>query len=74
MRTAISQNNASATGSSKPSAVVEVRLQNEPCSNLLIYHKQMIKELYGKRGVICTVAQEGPVRVGDKIEVVRTRA
>jgi hypothetical protein len=58
-------------GGQEPGATVQVRLQNDPCANLSIYHKQMVKELYGKRGVICTVAQEGPVQVGDRIEIVR---
>src|SRR5262245_50616107 len=58
-------------GATEPSAVVEVRLQNAPCSNLLIYHKQIVKELYGKRGVICIVLKEGHVQVGDKTEFVR---
>jgi len=58
-------------GSTEPSVVLRVRLQNEPCSNLTIYHKQMVKELYGKRGVICTVLKEGHVQVGNKVEIVR---
>lgn len=57
--------------SGEPSVVLQVRLQNEPCSNLMIYHKQMVKELYGKRGVICTVSKEGHVQAGDKVEIVR---
>lgn len=53
------------------SAVLEARKQNEPCSNLMIYHKLMTRQLFGKRGVICSVVQEGPVRVGDKVELIR---
>ena len=59
------------SSSGEPSAIVEVSKQNDPCSNLLIYHKQIVKELYGKRGVICTVLKEGPAHVGDKVEIVR---
>jgi hypothetical protein len=58
-------------GESEPSVILEVRKQNEPCSNLLIYHKQMLKELMGKRGVICTVLKEGDVKVGDTVSLVR---
>lgn len=55
----------------EPSVVLHVSIQNPPCSNLMVYHKQMVKELYGKRGVVCTVSKEGPVRVGDKVEITR---
>ena len=44
--------------------------QNEPCANLRIYHAKMVKALYGKRGVLCTVLKEGVVRVGDRVETV----
>jgi MOSC domain-containing protein YiiM len=53
---------------------LQVRIQNDPCANLRVYHKQLVKELYGKRGVICTVLKEGPVQVGDRIEVIRKSA
>lgn len=52
-------------------AALLVRKQNEPCSNLSVYHRLMVKELMGRRGVICTVLQEGPVHVGDTVEIVR---
>ncbi len=55
----------------QPNVILHVRKQNEPCANLMIYHKQMPKELYGKRGVLCTVLQEGTVRLGDKVQLVR---
>ena len=54
-------------GGAEPSVVLKVRKQNEPCSNLLVYHKQMPKLLYGKRGVICSVLKEGSVRAGDTV-------
>ena len=60
------------SGGDVPSVVLRVRLQNDPCSNLKLYHKLMVKELFGKRGVICTVTQEGHVRVGDKVVIVRS--
>jgi MOSC domain-containing protein YiiM len=55
----------------QPKAALLVRKQNEPCSNLSVYHRLMVKELMGRRGVICTVLQEGTVHVGDSVEVVR---
>jgi hypothetical protein len=58
-------------GDAEPSVVLEVRKQNEPCSNLSFYHRLMPKELLGKRGVICTVEREGSVRVGDLAELHR---
>lgn len=54
-----------------PEVVLLVRKQNEPCSNLMIYHKQMPKQLFGKRGVICTVLKEGRVRTDDAVRLVR---
>lgn len=55
----------------EPKVILEVRKQNEPCSSLQIYHKQMTKELMGKRGVICTVLKEGRVQLGDRVALVR---
>jgi hypothetical protein len=53
--------------------ILRVGKQNEPCSNLQVYHKLMTKEMYGKRGVICTVLQEGHVREGDTVWLVRSK-
>lgn len=50
---------------------LEVVDQNDPCSNLQVYHKLMVKELYGKRGLLCTVLKEGTSRLGDTVRVVR---
>jgi hypothetical protein len=58
-------------GSTEPSVVLVARKQNEPCANLKIYHRLMPKELFGKRGVICTVEKEGTVNAGDRVELVR---
>jgi MOSC domain-containing protein YiiM len=55
----------------EPAVVLLARKQNEPCSNLQIYHRLMTKELFGKRGVICTVEKEGTLRVGDRVELLR---
>jgi MOSC domain-containing protein YiiM len=52
-------------------AALLVSKQNDPCSNLRIYHRLMVKEMMGRRGVICTVLQEGAVDVGDRVELLR---
>ena len=49
----------------------EVRKQNEPCSNLQVYHRLMTKELMGRRGVICTVLKEGQVELGDTVALIK---
>lgn len=54
--------------------VLKIEGQNPPCASLKIYHKLIVKELYGKRGVLCTVLQEGTARVGDRVELVRGAA
>ena len=57
--------------SGQPKVILEVGSQNDPCSNTMIYHKQMVKQLYHKRGVLCTVLKEGHVRIGDPVALVR---
>ncbi len=57
--------------SGAPKVILFVREQNPPCSSLMIYHKQMPKELMGKRGVLCTVLQEGDVQTGDTVAWIR---
>jgi MOSC domain-containing protein YiiM len=59
----------SADGEAGPA--LKVFKQNDPCSNLQVYHKMMVKELFGKRGLLCKVLREGTVRVGDTVELVR---
>jgi hypothetical protein len=54
-------------GEGEPKVIFEVRKQNEPCSNLQVYHRLMTKELMGRRGVICSVLKEGRVDVGDTV-------
>ncbi len=55
----------------EPSVMLEVQFQNPPCANLKVYHKQMTKEMFGRRGVICTVLKEGAARVGDRVVLIR---
>ena len=51
----------------EPKVILEVYKQNDPCSSTQFYHKMMVKELYGKRGLLCTVTKPGHVSVGDKV-------
>ena len=54
--------------------IFRVTEQNEPCSNLMEYHRLMVKASYGRRGVVATVeAGAGLViAAGDGIELRRT--
>ncbi len=49
---------------------LEVTGQNNPCKNLAVYHPQVPKELYGRRGLLTVVKKTGTVRPGDTVEVV----
>jgi MOSC domain-containing protein YiiM len=53
--------------------VFHVTEQNEPCSNLMRYHRQMVKASYGRRGVIATVEAGAGLAIaaGDGIELRR---
>jgi MOSC domain-containing protein YiiM len=55
----------------KPKVILQVGGQNNPCSNLQFYHKQMTKQMMHKRGVVCTVLKEGHVEVGDRVTYIR---
>ena len=39
--------------------VLEVTGQNSPCKNINVYHKLVVKKIYGRRGVIATVRMSG---------------
>lgn len=45
--------------------------QNEPCSNLMEYHRLMVKASYGRRGLIATVESGAglAIEAGDAIEL-----
>lgn len=47
--------------------VVEVTEQNEPCAALKIWHKRIVKESIGRRGIVGVVKKEGVVRPGDRV-------
>jgi MOSC domain-containing protein YiiM len=49
---------------------LEVTGQNNPCKNLAVYHPQVPKELYGRRGLLTVVKNPGSVRPGDAVEIV----
>lgn len=57
-------------GEGEPKVILEVYKQNDPCNSTQFYHKMMVKELYGRRGLLCTVVKPGRVSVGDKVRIV----
>jgi MOSC domain-containing protein YiiM len=48
---------------------LEVTGQNDPCKNLMVYHNQVPKKAYGRRGVLTVVKTTGRIRPGDTLEV-----
>lgn len=48
---------------------LEVTEQNNPCSNLSVYHPKAPKELYGRRGLLTIVAKAGTLRPGDSVSL-----
>ena len=48
---------------------LEVTGQNDPCSNLMVYHNQVPKRAYGRRGVLAVVKATGRVKPGDQVSV-----
>jgi MOSC domain-containing protein YiiM len=49
---------------------LEVTGQNDPCKNLMVYHNQIPKLSYGRRGVLAIVRTTGRVKPGDTVSVV----
>lgn len=49
---------------------LEVTGQNNPCKNLAVYHPQVPKELYGRRGLHTVVKKTGSIEPGDTVELV----
>ena len=49
---------------------LEVTEQNNPCANLSIYHPQVPKKLYGRRGILAVVVKTGTLLPGDSVSVV----
>ena len=48
---------------------LEVTGQNDPCANLMVYHNQVPKRAYGRRGVLAVVKATGRVKPGDQVSV-----
>ncbi len=46
---------------------LEVTGQNDPCKNLMVYHNQVPKRAYGRRGVLTIVKATGRVKRGDTV-------
>lgn len=53
---------------------LEVTGQNDPCSNLMVYHNQVPKRAYGRRGVLAVVKTTGRIKPGDTMSVDATSA
>jgi MOSC domain-containing protein YiiM len=50
---------------------LEVTGQNDPCKNLMVYHNQIPKLSYGRRGLLAVVRATGRVKPGDTVSIVR---
>ncbi len=48
---------------------LEVTGQNDPCKNLMVYHNQVPKRAYGRRGLLAVVRATGHLKPGDSITV-----
>jgi len=48
---------------------LEVTGQNDPCKNLMVYHNQVPKRAYGRRGLLAIVRSTGRLTPGDSITV-----
>ena len=48
---------------------LEVTGQNDPCKNLMVYHNQVPKRAYGRRGLLTIVRMTGRLKPGDSISV-----
>jgi MOSC domain-containing protein YiiM len=49
---------------------LEVTEQNDPCKNLMVYHNQIPKKSYGRRGVLAIVKTTGRIKPGDTLVLV----
>ncbi len=48
---------------------LEITGQNDPCKNLMVYHQQVVKRSYGRRGVLAVVKRQGRLKPGDTVSV-----
>ena len=49
---------------------LDVTGQNDPCKNLMVYHNQIPKLSYGRRGVLAIVRTTGRLKPGDTVSAV----
>ncbi|MCH7758752.1 MOSC domain-containing protein [Patescibacteria group bacterium] len=51
--------------------VLKVTEQNNPCKNILVYHRLLVKKIYGRRGLLAIVKEGVDLRIrpGDIIQV-----
>jgi MOSC domain-containing protein YiiM len=54
-------------------AAVEITGHNNPCANLQVWHPDMVKAAYGRRGVLAVVASTGVIAPGERVVVRRRR-
>ena len=47
--------------------VLTVTGQNDPCKKIMVYHKLLVKKIYGKRGVTAIVTTLGIISSGEKV-------
>lgn len=52
--------------------VLRVTEQNQPCMNLYPVHRLLVKRIYGRRGLLCTIEEgvDESIFVGDKIQLI----
>jgi MOSC domain-containing protein YiiM len=50
---------------------LEVTGQNDPCKNLMVYHNQVPKRAYGRRGLLTVVRTTGRLKPGDTLSIQR---
>lgn len=51
--------------------VLEVTGQNNPCTNLQVWHPDIVRAAYGRRGVLAVVVATGVIEPGERVTVRR---
>jgi len=49
--------------------ILEVKGQNQPCAAINRYHPQLVKRIYGRRGIVTIVRRPGIITTGESVEV-----
>ncbi|HXF51863.1 MAG TPA: MOSC domain-containing protein [Dehalococcoidia bacterium] len=52
-------------------AAIEITGHNNPCANLQVWHPDMVKAAYGRRGVLAVVTRTGTIVPGERVTVRR---